>query len=123
MNCPYCDDSDVRLSERFDWWFVFHRAFGQKAYRCRKCKQRFFSSEDLALPEGHPKRGRTPAKSAKSMTALQRKKRRQRIIITIAVFAAMFFFFWLFLRFLMMERKDSGELRNEALTTAARIAA
>jgi len=96
MICPKCGNSDIRRSHSFDWGDWLHRALGREAYRCRKCRLRFFRLRSTQIA-GHSKK--TPSFSSKGEKRLdfRRRKRLIRRIITVAVFVVMFSMFGLFL--------------------------
>ena len=42
MDCPKCGSDDIRVSHHAHKKDVFHHLCGQEAYRCRKCRHRFY---------------------------------------------------------------------------------
>lgn len=52
VECPRCSASnDLRYAHR-RWFDLVPRALGLKAYRCRQCRKRFYSSLPLAGGSG-----------------------------------------------------------------------
>jgi len=97
MTCPYCGNSDIRRSESSHWSDGLHRAFGRDAYRCRKCRQRFFLPRSAQITTHATRKSDRSGKAGKRLD-FRRRKRLIRRLITIAVFVVMFGMFVLFLR-------------------------
>ncbi len=43
MICPNCASSEIRRSQRSSWTDVVQQFRGQDAFRCRKCRNRFYA--------------------------------------------------------------------------------
>ena len=114
MTCPKCGSTEVRSSKRAELGDFFHRMRGHEAFRCRKCRERFFVSE-AALSDGQ----RTVlSKSTNKPVKLMSVRKKQRIIrqlIVVSIFAVAFALFLFFLRYLTtpkMPPSDSGAVRS-----------
>ena len=97
MTCPQCGNSDIRHSHSSHWSDGLYSALGREAYRCRKCRRRFFLprvTEIAGHIKGQSNRGNKDAKHLN----FRKRKRLVRRLITIAVFVVMFSLFGLFLR-------------------------
>ncbi len=117
MTCPECGSSEIRASRSIRWSDVFQRVRGREAFRCRKCRQRFFAS---VSPESGPgravqsKQTRRPSK----LMSIRSKNRLVRRLILILIFAVAFVIFLFFLRYLTTERipaPDSGATSSPAV--------
>lgn len=87
---------------------VVRRAFGQQAYRCRKCHHRFYGPKDDASTSSEtPGSSKRKPLSIPSVRNSHRRKRRIRRLITIGIFALVFMLFLIFLRLITREG-DSG---------------
>jgi hypothetical protein len=112
MICPDCGSSEVRTSRRTRWSDIFQRVRGREAFRCRKCRLRFFASASTQpdpLQAGLPKHAHRPAK----LMSYRSKKRLIRRLTVIAIFAVAFMLFWFFLRHITTEQmppSDSGAI-------------
>jgi hypothetical protein len=110
MTCPKCGSSDIRASKSSHWSDLFQHARGREPLRCRKCRQRFFSSEpSLSDAKRIAPWKRRPAKHK----GVRRSQSLARKLIVITTFAVAGLLFWFFLRYLTTERStppDSGEV-------------
>ena len=107
MTCPHCGSSDVRHSHSLHWSDGWHRALGREAYRCRKCRLRFFlprMSQIFAHATGQSVRSR---KATKRLD-LRGRKRLIRRLIAITVFVLMFSLFGLFLHRITEDRTPAS---------------
>jgi len=43
MICPNCSSSEIRRSQRSSWTDIIQHLRGQDAFRCRKCRNRFYA--------------------------------------------------------------------------------
>ena len=108
MICPECGSSEVRSSRRSRWNDIFQRIRGREAFRCRKCRQRFFASVSTESgPEQavQPKRTHRPAK----LMSDRSKKRLVRRLIVNLIFAVAFIIFIFFLRYITTERMPASD--------------
>jgi hypothetical protein len=122
MNCPHCNSRDIRESRNVKLRDAVHRLRGERTLRCRACWHHFYSLEpfpESLLRQKHPLSG-----GALRLQKARRKKRRRQLAIVMSVFAASFFLFWLFLRFLMMDKRElSGSvgLNHHVLLSAEQL--
>lgn len=110
MTCPQCASSDIRRSSTSGWKDVLPNLRGRQAFRCRKCRHRFFAPPSAQLAAGD--QGRLQRKIARSKLSKQSKKRRLfRGVITAAVIVAMFSLFGLFLHYITVDHppKDNAQ--------------
>jgi hypothetical protein len=116
MVCPQCGSAEIRDSRSTHWNDIFHRVRGLEAFRCRKCRQRFYAS---TTSESVPKQV-VQAKNShrpKKLMSERSKKRLVRRLVVVTIFAAAFIIFWFFLRYLTTERmpaSDSGAVNSPA---------
>jgi hypothetical protein len=102
MTCPHCGNSDIRRSQSSHWSDGLHRALGRNAYRCRKCRQRFFLPSFKQIATHTRKQSERSRKAARRLD-FRKRKRLIRRLITIAVFIVMFSLFGLFLQHLTVD--------------------
>jgi hypothetical protein len=105
MTCPECGSSEVRSSKSTRWNDFLQRVRGREAFRCRKCRQRFFaspSSESVSNPVTH-------AHHPTKLMSTRSKKRLVRQLIVAAIFAVAFALFLFFLRYLTTERMPTTD--------------
>jgi hypothetical protein len=100
--CPKCGGHDVRLSSHVNWITRLRWPLGQRAFRCRTCRVRFYASPDpsLTADTGAASHTRRPSRPK----GKRGHKRRRRWIVEALIFAAMLLLFWLFLRYLTREQ-------------------
>jgi len=121
MVCPACGSSEIRGSRSTHWDDFIQRVRGREAFRCRKCRQRFFAStgiEPAPKPASQSKKTSRPRK----LISERSKKRLVRRLVVITIFAAAFIMFWFFLRYLTTERmpaSDSGAVGSPATYSPA----
>lgn len=114
MTCPECGSTNIRTSRRSHWTDTFQNLRGQKAYRCRQCRLRFYapeSTDQSADSIGQSKRMRRHRSSQRLST--RTKQRIVRRIILWGIFAVAFIVFLFFLRYIVTEHapvQDSGEI-------------
>ena len=116
MNCPKCNGTEIRVSRHAKAMDVFYRTRGQEAYRCRKCRHRFYdvrsavAKNAASTPSGDKTKSRQSSRSGRSsfwrVSSRQRKRIWQRVTL-LAIFAAAFLIFWFFLRYITTERIPS----------------
>jgi preprotein translocase subunit SecG len=111
MTCPECGNSEIRISQRAHWGDIFQRVRGRQAFRCRKCRRRFFAplSPQSGLDQGFQSKHST---RPKKLFSTRRKKNLVRALAVLSIFAMAFVIFLLFLRYLTTERApdpDSGD--------------
>jgi multidrug efflux pump subunit AcrB len=114
MTCPKCRSSEIRASRSSRWSDIFQRVRGREAFRCRKCRQRFFASQSSALGSQQVVQSKHTHRHSRLMSR-RTKKRLSRRLIVIAIFAVMFVIFLFFLRYLITERmpaSDSGAVSS-----------
>jgi len=113
MSCPRCANPDIRRSRSSHWSDAWHRAWGRDAYRCRKCRLRFFQT-CLAQTADQIKGQTDRSRKAGKRLDFRRRKRLIRRLIAITVFIVMFSMFGLFLRHISQDNpppsstQDSG---------------
>jgi hypothetical protein len=110
MTCPQCASSDIRRSNNSSWKDVLPRLRGRQAFRCRKCRHRFFAQASAQPATSDP--DRHAAKIKGDPFSKQWKKRRLfRTIIGVAVIIAMLSLFGLFLRYIAEDHppKDNAQ--------------
>ena len=44
MNCPQCGSDEIRKSQSSSWADIVQQLRGEDAFRCRKCRKRFYAS-------------------------------------------------------------------------------
>jgi hypothetical protein len=111
MICPGCNSPDVRVSQQVHWSDVFQRLLGCQAYRCRKCRRRFYAPAFSGLTPSTV--GQPGSIHTSALIASTRNKRRLiRRLIAIVIFTVMFVIFWFYLRYLTTDRTppDSSEM-------------
>jgi hypothetical protein len=117
MTCPECGSSEIRVSRSTRWSDVFQRVRGREAFRCRKCRLRFFA---LVSSESGPERA-VQSKQTHRPTKLMSTRRKNRLVrrlIVILIFVVAFVIFWYFLRYLTSEPsppRDSGAISSPAV--------
>jgi type VI protein secretion system component VasF len=108
MTCPECGSSEVRASRSTRWNDFFQRVRGREAFRCRKCRQRFFaspSSESGSKPTAQSTHTHRPNK----LMSTRSKKRLVRQLIVAVIFAVAFALFLFFLRYLTTDRMPTTD--------------
>jgi hypothetical protein len=108
MICPQCGSTNIRNSRRARWGDVFQRIRGLAAFRCRKCRQRFFAS-DSAEPGQERIVQSKQSHRPKRLISSQTKHRLIRRLIVIAIFTVAFALFWYFLRYLTTEPRPASD--------------
>ncbi len=109
MNCPACGKSDIRRSHSSDWRDNFERLLGRQAYRCRKCRQRFYYP---AVGELARRNSGLAQKKGVKVRDFRRRKRVMRRIIAVAVFVVMFSLFGLFLRHISQDHPPQSNAQD-----------
>jgi len=110
MTCPQCTSSDIRRSTTSSWSDILPSLRGRRAFRCRKCRQRFYAAR-LTAPAVH---GSDHSGRKIAASKLGKKWMRQRLIrgvIAAGVIVAMFSIFGLFLHYIAVDHppKDSAQ--------------
>lgn len=99
MNCPLCSSSNIRRSSSSDWMDVLPKLRGREAFRCRKCRHRFF-----ATPSGHTAANDSDRPRRKiqrdQLSKLRTKRRLFRRAIAFGVIVVTFSLFGLFLHYI-----------------------
>jgi hypothetical protein len=114
MTCPECGSSEVRASSSTRWNDFLQRVRGREAFRCRKCRLRFFASPS-SDSGSKPTEQSTDIRRPNKLMSTRSKKRLVRRLIAVVIFAAAFALFWFFLRYLTTERMpttDSGAVNS-----------
>ena len=111
MTCPQCTSSDIRRSRDSSWKDILRSLGGQKAFRCRKCRHRFF-----ARPSAHPA-GNDPARPGRKvpLDPITRKRKLRRLfrgIIAVSVLVVMFSLFGLFLRYIAADHVPNSDAQD-----------
>ena len=117
MTCPKCGSSEIRESKSIGWNDIFQRVRGREAYRCRKCRQRFFASDSLESGRQKVVLSKDTHGPRKLMST-RAKKRLIRRFVAISIFAVAFYLFWLFLRYITTDRtpaSDSGAVSSSLI--------
>lgn len=106
MICPVCSDSDVRASQRSHWKDIFQECLGCQAFRCRKCRVRFYAPKMSHLP---PRAAGLSVSTHGSVFGLRGRARKRliRLLVTFVIFAAMLIIFWFYLRYLTTDKVPS----------------
>jgi preprotein translocase subunit SecG len=121
MTCPKCGSLDIRVSHSSSWSDALQRVIGRMAFRCRKCRLRFYSSFNTGRSKqmGVQSSG---ARRSKSLIALGTNKRLKRRLVTVAIFAVAFLLFWIFMRYFTADRsptQDSSTVRSSLLSSSS----
>ncbi len=102
MTCPQCTSSDIRRSHGSGWGGVLQNVRGRQAFRCRKCRHRFFALPSTQLAGNDS--GQPGSKIQPDPIGKRRKMRRLfRRIISVAVLVVVFSLFGLFLRYISVD--------------------
>src|SRR5690348_8780233 len=110
MQCPKCGSAEVRPSHHARWTDVLHSPLGQHAFRCRKCRYRFYAPEMAASPDSPVHKHKSRRKSRDR--DFRRGMRRIRPWMwEVAIFALMLLIFFIFLRYLTREPAAGPEGR------------
>jgi len=117
MNCPYCSSPDIRVSRHTHNGDLFQRIRGRQAYRCRKCRHRFYAAKS-SLPATERLHASGLGGRAGIRLGSRTRKLLVRRIIIVAIFAAMFAIFCAFLSYLTSDRKTSDLSGVTSLFTA-----
>jgi len=98
MICPECGSSDTRASRSTSWRDALPRALGRKAYRCRKCRKRFYASP---FSVSAPKQVAPSSSSRQSTRRMRSKtlKRIKRMMVVFVTFTLALGLFWIILRY------------------------
>jgi hypothetical protein len=110
MTCPQCASSDTRRSTTSSWRDLLPSLLGRQAFRCRKCRHRFFAVLSTRSASNAPDRPHGKVPFGKLST--QWKKRRLfRGVITAAVIVVMLSLFGLFLHYIAVDHppKDAED--------------
>jgi hypothetical protein len=88
---------------------VFHSIRGREAYRCRKCRHRFYGAKPTG--QGAPGSHRSSHFDSRSLWrgGTQQRRRLFRKLLFFAVFAVAFAIFWMVLRFISTDRMPSED--------------
>ena len=111
MTCPQCSSSDVRRSRESSSKDVLQSLLGRQAFRCRKCRHRYFAfpSRQFAVknPDG------TARKIQSDPIGKQRKMRRVfRRIIQVAVIVVMLSLFGFFLHYITGDHVPKSDAQD-----------
>jgi len=112
MICPRCNSIEIRVSKHLHWDDFLQRIRGREAYRCRKCRFRFFALpvSELDLAAVHQS---THSNRPKMLISTRARKRLAKRLVVMSIFAVAFIIFWYFLRYITTERmpaSDSGAI-------------
>ena len=108
MNCPKCDSSEIRRSSRIKWSDPFHFVLGQHAFRCRKCRVRFYAVSKTT-PDDAPAAKRMPRKRFHISELRRNLKHIRPWMWEAAIFGFMLLIFLVFLRYLTREPSAGPE--------------
>jgi hypothetical protein len=113
MTCPNCGSSDIRVSRNPHFADVFRHIRGQEAYRCRKCRGRFYGVKSAEIEKTSSGRSSLSRRWSLWHGDPRQRRRLLRGAILITVLAVAFAIFWFFLTFITTERTPpSGEGSN-----------
>jgi len=102
MICPQCTSSDIRRSSSASWKDDLQSLWGRHAFRCRKCRHRFY-----ALPSTQPIESDEPGLPRKvPIDKLSKKWKRRRLlrwVIASAVIFTVVSLFGLFLNYISVD--------------------
>lgn len=84
MICPNCGSSEIRRSQRSSWADIVQQFRGQDAFRCRKCRNRFYSPRAAVADPVSVK----PSRRRRSKSKGSLKKRLQLAGTVVLVLAA-----------------------------------
>jgi hypothetical protein len=84
MICPNCGSSEIRRSQRSSWADIVQQFRGQDAFRCRKCRNRFYSPRNAVADPVSVK----PSRRRRSRSKTSLKKRLQLAGTLVLVIAA-----------------------------------
>jgi hypothetical protein len=110
MICPACGSTDIRVSKHPHWDDFLQRARGREAFRCRKCRLRFFASPGSEA-DPVPVHQSTHTHRPKRLISSRTKNRLVKRVVVISIFAVAFILFWFFLRYLTTEHMLAPESR------------
>lgn len=99
MTCPQCSSSSIRPSSHSSWKDILPRLRGREAFRCRKCRHRFFALPSTQIPVNNPDQ---PSRKIKHDKLSKQRQRRRlfRRIVTVVVVVVTFSLFGLFLHYI-----------------------
>jgi multidrug efflux pump subunit AcrB len=111
MTCPKCGSCEVRTSKSARWSDIFQRVRGREAFRCRKCRQRFFASisTGYVVPVAEHVVQSTRTHRPTKHISTRRKQRLVKRLVVILIFAVAFILFLFFLRYLTTERMPPSD--------------
>lgn len=107
MTCPGCGSSEIRASHSANWSDVLKRVGGREAFRCRKCRLRFFARK-FAAPAAKQESSASSRRAA-PLVSTRTKKRLARRMVAVVIFAAALVIFLFFLRYITTERVPAGD--------------
>jgi hypothetical protein len=121
MTCPTCGSLEIRESRSAQWSDFFYRLGDRSAFRCRRCRNRFFAPGDA---ESTPVLAPSPRRAGHGRGILnsRSKKRFMSRLLVISIFGAAFLVFWFFLRYLTTERPPSSNSTRNPLVSLAQTA-
>jgi uncharacterized membrane protein YvbJ len=123
MTCPECGSTDVRTSTKSNWRDAIHQPFGQEAFRCRRCRHRFYASasaETIAAVQAHQS---TRKHHQNNLMSARARKRLVRRAVVITIFLLAFLIFWFFLQYLTKEPSSPQDPKSMYTPVAALPAA
>ncbi len=115
MTCPKCGSEDVRHSQRPRSSDLLQGIGGKAAYRCRKCRERFFGVPSAYAGSKPARKPLRPISLASKMNS-KKANRIKRRMTAIAVFFGVFLIFLLLLRYLTTERPTESSVRQSDLS-------
>lgn len=108
MNCPNCGSADIRVSRHPHAMDAFYRLCDREAYRCRKCRYRFYGAKLAAEEITALHRSRHSYRWSFWRSSRERKRLLRRALF-FGIFVAAFIIFWYFLRYITTERIPSDD--------------
>ena len=111
MTCPQCTSSDIRRSRDSSWKDLLPSLLGQQAFRCRKCRHRFYAVASAQLAANDPNQ---PGRRIQPDPIGKRRKVRRffRRVIQLAVLVVMFSLFGFFLRYITSDHVPKSDAQD-----------
>jgi hypothetical protein len=100
--CPACGESDIRLSRRAKWNDLLLRIRSQYAWRCRRCRIRFYAPAGEASA-GTPRREKSKSSRHKHEGSSRGTHPWRRLLIQGSVLLGTLIVFGLFLIYIAQE--------------------
>ncbi len=121
MICPTCGSAEIRVSKHPHWDDFLQRIRGREAFRCRKCRLRFFASPSSEFDPAQVRQSMHTHRPKKLISTRAKKRLIQRLTV-ISIFAVALIIFLFFLRYITTERmpaSNSGAIGSGLFSTPA----